>query len=220
VCSWPPLASQTRSSIGLYPSVSYSNPVVPGEPFSTPELVLLGSAWLMFDLPVACWKPWSGVVLAMASLAATVLGMGTVPGPMGSMVIATVMQGLLVGLFAHSVASTNRTPKPAVLADHKLTDSAAENCVHTKSLPLAVLPHSWHLDPGHYTSPIKVTTRTRQDDSARAGRDRALLSRGSEVRVLPGAPSAGAERMRGSNPARALRVQRAPELSPCLLRPA
>jgi hypothetical protein len=153
-------------------------------------LVLLGSAWLMFDLPVACWKPWSGVVLAMASLAATVLGMGTVPGPMGSMVIATVMQGLLVGLFAHSVASTNRTPKPAVLADHKLTDSAVEDSVHTKSLPLAVLPHSWHLDPCKTTRPIKVATRTRQDDAARAGRDRALLSRGSQVRVLPGAPPA------------------------------
>lgn len=83
------------------------------------HLVLLGSAWLMFDLPVARWKPWSGVVLAMASLVATVLSMGTVPGPMGSTVIATVMQGLLVGLFAHSVVSTNRTPKPAALTDHK-----------------------------------------------------------------------------------------------------
>ena len=55
-----------------------------------------------------------------------------------------------------------------------------------------VLPHSWHLDPCKTTSPtrpIKVATRTRQDDARPTGKDRVLLSRGSEVRVLPGAPS-------------------------------
>jgi hypothetical protein len=50
------------------------------------------------------------------------------------------------------------------------------------------LPHSWHLDPCHYTSPtrpIKVATRTRQDDATTTGKDRVLLSRGSLVRVQP-----------------------------------
>ena len=35
---------------------------------------------------------------------------------------------------------------------------------------------------------IKVATRTRQDDATPTWVDRVLLSRGSEVRVLPGAP--------------------------------
>ena len=54
----------------------------------------------------------------------------------------------------------------------------------------AVLPHSWHLDPCKTTSPtrpIKVATRTRQDDARPTGKDRVLLSRGSLVRVQPGA---------------------------------
>ncbi len=74
------------------------------------------------------------------------------------------------------------------------------------------MPHSWHLDPCKYTSPtrpIKVATRTRQDDANPTGKDRVLLSRGSLVRVQPGAPFGRPRWTRRSNPARALRVQRA-----------
>ena len=67
--------------------------------------------------------------------------------------------------------------------------STLTNRVQNQAPP--VLPHSWHLDPCKYTSPtrpIKVATRTRQDDARPTGKDRVLLSRGPLVRVQPGAP--------------------------------
>ncbi len=66
-----------------------------------------------------------------------------------------------------------------------------------------VLPHSWHLDPCKYTSPtrpIKVATRTRQDDARPTGKDRVLLSRGSLVRGRPRTGrAAGRQKRRSTN---------------------